>query len=127
VRPVPGINPLALHTQWALAAQPAITLGVRQAGWYRVGQPALVAAGLDPGIDPRRLQLFVQGQQVPILVSGAQDGRFDPKDTVEFYGVGLDTPSTDTQVYWLVAGSSPGKRIRVQRATRGGAGPPASR
>ena len=34
------------------------------------------------------LQLFVDGQQVPISVSGEQDGRLDAGDTVEFYGHG---------------------------------------
>ena len=33
------------------------------------------------------------------------------KDFIEFYGEGLDTLSTDTRVYWLVVGQSPGKRI----------------
>ena len=33
-------------------------LVVTAAGWQHVSQPALVAAGLDPGTDPARLQLF---------------------------------------------------------------------
>jgi hypothetical protein len=32
-------------------------------------------------------------------------------EAIEFYGLGLDTPSSDTRVYWLVEGSKPGKRI----------------
>jgi hypothetical protein len=32
-------------------------------------------------------------------------------DAIEFYGVGLDTLSTDTRVYWLIEGTQPGKRI----------------
>ena len=31
---------------------------------------------------------------------------------IEFYGTGLDTPYTDTNVYWLYAGTRPGKRIQ---------------
>ena len=32
---------------------------------------------------------------------------------VAFYGRGLDTPSTDRRVYWLVSGTQPGKRLLV--------------
>ena len=90
---------------------------VKEEGWYRVGQSELVAAGLDSGVDPRYLQLFTDGQEQPRVVTGSQDGRFDTQDAIEFYGRGLDTPFTDTRVYWLVAGSRPGKRIEAARAS----------
>jgi hypothetical protein len=104
------------QVQWALAAQPAVKLLIDEEGWYRVGQPELVTAGLDPRVDPRLLQLFVDGKEQPIIVVGEQDGRFDSKDAIEFYGVGLDTPATDTRVYWLVLGSRRGKRVQVVQA-----------
>src|SRR5205823_5364840 len=34
-------------------------------------------------------------------------------DYLEFYGLALDTPTTDTKVYWLTAGAGLGKRIKV--------------
>ncbi len=95
-----------------LAGGPAVKLSVRREAWYRVSQPELVEAGLDASVDPRRLQLFVDGQELPMLVQGEKDGRFDPADSIEFYGQGLDTPSTDARVYWLVAGSQPALRIK---------------
>jgi hypothetical protein len=70
-----------------------------------------VAAGLDPGANPRFLQLFVDGEEQPIIVRGGSEHRLGPQDSIEFYGTGLDTPFTDTRVYWLVEGSRPGKRI----------------
>ncbi|HWO00778.1 MAG TPA: C25 family cysteine peptidase, partial [Blastocatellia bacterium] len=97
---------------FGLAGGPATKLAVNREGWYRVTQQELVAAGLDPRVDPRLLQLFVDGREVPITVQGEQDGRFDPTDTVEFYGVGLNTSSSDTRVYWLVGGQQPGQRIQ---------------
>lgn len=117
----PGGIKSPLQVQWALAAQPAVKLLIQEEGWYRVGQPELVAAGLDPRIDPRFLQLFVDGEEQPIIVAGGRNGRFGPKDAVEFYGVGLDTPSTDTRVYWLVLGSRPGKRVDRVHEPGGGA------
>jgi hypothetical protein len=86
---------------------------LRQEGWYRVTQPELVAAGPNPGADSRFLQLYVDGREIPIRVTGQEDGRFDPADAVEFYGVGLDESWTDTRVYWLVVGARAGARIPV--------------
>ncbi len=79
-------------------------IGVRVAGWYRVSQPTLLAAGLDPHVDPTTLRLYLEGVEQPILVTGAVDGQFDPADVVEFYGTGVDTPSSDTAVYFLTGG-----------------------
>jgi hypothetical protein len=106
-------SPAASRTQRALAGRPAMKIGIREEGWYRVTQPELVAAGLNPGVNPRRLRLFVDGQEQAILVTGGEDGQFGPQDGIEFYGVGLDTPFTDTRVYWLVEGSGTGKRIKT--------------
>jgi signal peptidase I len=121
LRPPPAVSASdsQLQTQWALAAQSAVKLLIRGPGWYRARQPELIAAGLDPAIDPRRLQLFVNGQQIPVIVSGEEDGRFDSTDSVEFYGVGVDTPWTDARVYWLVQGAEPGQRIAVLEGNRG--------
>ena len=118
---LPGVKtPLA--TQWTLAGQPAVKLGIERAGWYRVGQAELVAAGLDPTVDPRRLHLVVDGIEHALRVSGERDGRFDPEDAIEFYGTGVDTPYTGTRVYWLVAGGQPGLRVgpAPRGAVRGG-------
>jgi hypothetical protein len=99
------------EAQWALAAKSAVKISVKEEGWYRVGQPELAAAGLDPLVDPRYLQLYVDGEEQSMMVSGSEDGRFDQEDAVEFYGKGLDTAFTDTRVYWLVVGSRPGRRL----------------
>ena len=109
-RPAAATGAIA-QQQFALASGPAVKLSVKQEGWYRVSQPELIAAGLNPAVDPRLLQLYVDGQQMAISVPGQGDGRFDPSDSVEFYGVGLDSPFSDLRVYWLVAAQQPGLRI----------------
>ena len=101
--------------QWRLAGGPAVKVLLKKEGWYRLGQPELLAAGLDASVDPRYLQLYVDGREIPILVRGEHDGRFDVRDCVEFYGTGLDTPWADKQAYWLVIGSRPGKRMELLR------------
>jgi peptidase C25-like protein len=93
-----------------------IKLWVDREGWYRVTQQELAAAGLSGTADPRHLQLFAEGQQQAIIVRGEEDGRLDPADAMEFYGIGLDTPSTNTRVYWLVVGEQPGLRIKSAKA-----------
>jgi hypothetical protein len=101
------------QTQQFLAGRPAVKLFVKEEGWYRVSQPELAAAGLSSKVNPHLLQLFVEGEEVPIRVIGRRGGRFDSWDGIEFYGVGLDTPSTDTRVYWLVEGLRPGQRVEL--------------
>ena len=44
--------------------------------------------------------------------------------SLQFYGLGLDTPSTDTRVYWVVAGEPGGPRIARSPFVGGSTGPP---
>jgi hypothetical protein len=112
LRPRPQTSSLDTETQQFLAGRAAVKLFVKEEGWYRVSQPELVAVGLSPRANPRYLQLYTEGKEQPIRLVGKKDGVFGPGDAIEFYGVGLDTPSTDTRVYWLIEGSRPGKRIQ---------------
>ena len=68
--------------------------------------------------------LFIDGKEQAILVSGESDGRFDPGDSIEFYGTGQDTPYTDTRVYWLIEGTRLGKRIKTKQSRSRVAGAP---
>src|SRR5882762_6406628 len=108
------LKPQSLTVQQAIAGGKAVKIQVRQSGWYRVTQPELVAAGFDPSSDARLLQLFVDGEEVPVRLSG-EGARLNANDTLEFYGVALDTPTTDTRTYWLINGNTAGKRISAKR------------
>src|SRR6185295_13705409 len=96
--------------QKILAGMPGLKLAITEVGWYRVSLQELVTAGLDASAHQEYLQLYANGVEVPMKVNS---------DSIEFYGLGLDTPWSDTQQYWLISGTSPGKRI-TQR-TNGGA------
>lgn len=102
-----------------LAAQKAVKISVNHEGWYRVTQPELVRAGIDPKVDRRVLQLYVDGKEQPIFIAGKNGSDFGPSDAIEFYGIGLDTPSTNSRVYWLVAGLQPGLRIQQVKGAGG--------
>jgi hypothetical protein len=109
----------AITTQWSLASGPAVKLLVKEEGWYRVSETELRAAGLSPTVNPRHLQLYMDGREQPIKVLSKKSGRSNSLLAIEFYGVGLDTPSTDTRAYWLIEGSMPGKRIEEFKGRKG--------
>jgi hypothetical protein len=101
--------------QKALAAMAGLKLSVREEGWYRATQVALVGAGFNPNADQRYLQLYADGVEVPIKINSTRSsGPLKAGDSIEFYGVALDTLSADTREYWLVSGSTPGKRIKAR-------------
>ncbi len=85
---------------------------VQQPGIYRIGREDLLAAGLNvDGIDPRKLRLFQNGEEVAIRVIGEQDGQFDDEDAIEFYGWRFKNYYTATNVYWLGVSDQLGKRM----------------
>ncbi|MEW6128233.1 MAG: C25 family cysteine peptidase [Acidobacteriota bacterium] len=109
----------SLALQNHLASQAAIKLSITQTGVYRVTQPELLAAGLNPAINPKNLQLFVDGVQIPIKINGEQDNKFDPTDSLEFFATAIDSPFTKSRVYWLIAASQAGLRIADQQNLNG--------
>lgn len=113
-------SPQAFTTQQMIAAGSAVKIAVKRAGWYRVTQAELVAAGLDANTDPRRLRLYADGNEVPMRVVGEETGAFGADKYIEFYGIGFDTTANDTRTYWLVAGEANGKRIQFSAAPKGG-------
>jgi hypothetical protein len=105
-----------LEAQSSLLDRSAIKMSVEREGWYRVTQPELIAAGFDPRVDARNLQLFADGKEQPFAVVGDSSGKLNASSAIEFYGIGLDSASTDKHIYWLAAGSKPGLRIASTRA-----------
>ncbi len=97
--------------QQALAAVPALNIAIDRAGWYRVTQPELVQAGLDPGIDPRYLQLFAAGRPYPLAIESQNEKHLGPDSAIAFYAEPLDSSFTNRQRYWLVVGTQFGNAI----------------
>ncbi len=107
-----------------LSAQAEIKIAVKQDAWYRLSAGELFAAGLSRNVDARFLQMWVDGAELPIIVSTNVDGHFDDTSSIDFYGRGLDTRLTDTRIYYLTTGASLGKRIpQVQEAGAPSAAP----
>lgn len=99
-----------------VASQPAAKLLVTEDGWYRVSYDELVAAGMSfpPKTSTSQLQLWAEGVQAALRVVNDTDGVFDNGDVLEFFGVTTETQYANGRYYWLVAGSSPGARVRVE-------------
>jgi hypothetical protein len=107
--------------EWINYNQRYFRIKVITDGVHRVTHATLQNSGVPiSSIDPRNLQLFYRGNEVPIFLFGTQDGSFDPGDYLEFVGRrndgGLDTalysnPAhiahrsvsmfSDTSVYYL--------------------------
>ena len=94
-----------IQKQFELAAHPAVKIYVRHEGWYRVTQPDLVKAGLDPNVDPALLHLYAEAIEQPMQITGATagPGGFGPQAAINFYGTGINTVFSGTRVYWLAA------------------------
>ncbi|MDQ3282534.1 MAG: C25 family cysteine peptidase [Acidobacteriota bacterium] len=89
--------------QWDLASQAAIKLMVTEEGWYRLSKRDLAAAGF---IARNRVALFAEGIEQPIVVTN---------DAIEFYGIGIDTPSSGARAYWLANDKGTGARVRLEK------------
>ena len=94
-------KPDAIALQQQIESRPGIKIAVSKMGWYRITQPDLVAAGLDPNVNAPRLQLYANGRSVPIKQSGDKV-HLTSSDYIEFYGQGVDSPTDATQTYYLV-------------------------
>jgi uncharacterized repeat protein (TIGR01451 family) len=115
-----------LNQQWKIAAQRAAKVVVTTAGWVSVKKRDLVAAGYDPGTNSRVIAVFTDGQEIPADVRDGGDNRFDADDTIEFFGQGIDTPSSGGRVYFVVNDKGRGARLRQQNGPKKGTAAPAS-
>jgi hypothetical protein len=107
------IAPDIITQRW-VAAQAGVKIGVKKEGFYRISKAALQSAGFDVNSSPANWQLYLNGNEQGINIVG--NGDF-----IEFYGKGIDTRESDTQIYYLIAGAQNGKRMgtRIIRSTSG--------
>lgn len=106
----PDIN---VH-RWVVA-QPGAKIVVKQDGMHRVTRTELENAGFNVNSNSANWRLFMEGNEQAIII-GAGD------QYIEFYGRGIDTPESDSRVYYLIVdAATAGKRIdtRVLRPIGG--------
>src|SRR5690606_17485738 len=49
-------------------------------------------------INPKHFQLFNKGIEIPLIISGSEDDKFDPQDAIYFYGRG-NNADLDKKMY----------------------------
>lgn len=90
-------------------SQPGAKIAVKKTGFYHITRGELEAGGFNTSGDPADWQLYLNGIEQAINVG--PNGDF-----IEFFGHGIDRVESDTQIYFLINGNSPGKRIGVRSA-----------
>ncbi|MCB0791505.1 MAG: hypothetical protein H6595_08010 [Flavobacteriales bacterium] len=72
--------------EWVHYDRPYWRFQIAKEGIYRIDYATLANAGFPvTSVDPRTIQLFGREAQVPIYVSGEDDGVFDVQDHIEFH------------------------------------------
>lgn len=101
-------------------------LKIRKNGVYKLDQSFLGSntTWFSGSFDPRNIRMFNQGNEVPIYISGEQDGVFDSGDAIYFYGTAYAGENqagvwnkgdwTDDNVYWLLIGDQNGSRMATR-------------
>ncbi len=87
-----------------VAAQPGVKVGVKESGFYRISRSDLQTNGFDVNAPTERWQLYANGVEQAINVG-------DNGEYIEFYGRGIETLDSETQLYFLVVGTQNGRRI----------------
>jgi hypothetical protein len=85
--------------EWIKLYQPYYKFLVGQTATHKINASALQAAGINLGaLNPKRLQLFCMGKEVPIYVAGEADNVFNNNDFIEFLGY-KNNGNVDAELY----------------------------
>ncbi|MBI5303655.1 MAG: hypothetical protein HY868_16080 [Chloroflexi bacterium] len=114
-----------VQSKRASVASGDFKIAVNQNGIYRLTFAALTAAGVPASVDPRTFKIKKNDTEIPIQVANESAGVFNSSVYIDFYGLGLNTVYTDTNIYWLSYGGSNGARMSTRDATPT-ASPPAT-
>lgn len=75
------------YNSWINYSQQYFKVKIAENGLFRIDSVTLYNAGVPINvIDPRNIQLFARGQEIPLFINGENDGVFNSNDYIEFYG-----------------------------------------
>lgn len=97
-----------IQMQNALTRFDGVRLAVKNSGFYRVSANELFANGLPANANPNFIKLFADGVEQPINVVVSENGTLE---SIEFYGIGIDSTETNLRNYLLIAADTQGRRI----------------
>lgn len=129
---------LSQNFNWITPNKTYLKMYVSGEGMNRVTRNEFTNSGINTSnIDPRTVQVYYKGNEIPVYFEGEQDGSFDANDFIDFYGQknsgGLTTtylasfgPTvfdystneyndlySDTSVYWIGWDGSNGLRFTL--------------
>ena len=74
--------------------------------------------GIDmSSIDPRQIQMTHLGVDIPVIITGENDGVFNTVDEIIFYGEAMTGDFTNTNIYWLSIEPGGGTRMAEKVGT----------
>lgn len=77
--------------EWIRYDKPYWRFNVAVEGIYRIDSTALAGAGFPVSlVDPRDIQIFARGEQIPIYIEGEADGEFNASDFIELHALKND-------------------------------------
>ncbi|WP_141508883.1 C25 family cysteine peptidase [Candidatus Chloroploca asiatica] len=97
----------------------ALVITVSAGGMQHLTGATLLAAGLDPAVDPTRLWLRHAGRAIPLEVDDGGDQRLDPTDTIRFYAPPPGDRWNLTAHYWLTVEATTGPRLASRNVAEG--------
>jgi hypothetical protein len=102
-----------------LASRRAVKVFVSQQGIQTIRASDLAAAGLtNPVAD--NLRVFYRGVQIPLhIFDNDRDGKLTGGESVRFYAAQPGDIWNSEDVYWLIEGAGPGKRMASRKVTAG--------
>jgi hypothetical protein len=116
----PSRPSLALAEPNAAANRPALTIHVQREGMQRLSGAALARFMLGSiTINPARLHLDRDGQEVALQLTGSEDERLDAGDELHFYAPAPGDRWNQANTYWLTFEDTPGQRITTSAARPG--------
>jgi hypothetical protein len=73
--------------EWINFSQKYVKITINNESLFKITYNDVIAKNLFLGdLDPNKFQIFNKGIEVPLMITGSQDGRFDQGDEIFFYG-----------------------------------------
>jgi hypothetical protein len=108
----------------AYSGGPWYRIGVNADGMYKVTCAQLHAQGASPTLDPNTLKVYKQNNELRIYQVWQSGDPCDDNHYIVFWGQGLDTKYTDTNMYWLTyGGTTSDKRMTTRDGSGSGSVP----
>lgn len=85
----------------------AVRVASKADGLIRVTKAELQAGGFDVNSDSSNWQIYMDGVQLPMIIGSNAE-------YIEFLGKGIETLESDIRIYYLIPGTTPGRRIANQ-------------